>query len=411
MQSRPIRNKRSAIRTINDRGAERRDLALLVVTAFTVRVLFCVVIYPAVAAQFGPGDDYDVIARNLAAGAGYVVDSVSAVADRLPLYPALLAVSFRLFGDVAWPWQLAQCLAGAATCGVVFTLARRYADRRGALAAGWLCAVHPTLILYSARPLTETLYAFLLILFVRALARPNWNGAAVGTLLGLQLLIKSTAVLDVGALLPSLRPRRFGEVTLVILCTVALLAPWAVWNLATTGRAHLLTATDGRALYDGLYISRHVGWLTPAGDLNRDAELALRDELAAVGVPPSAGVAQRDRLAGVLARAWIDTHRAEAARLWTRNLLLTWYLGRSRISMLVHGVLHTLLLLAAAVGAVRLWRGPPAARQLVAVAGLLVVIYTAFHAVVHPAVRYVLPVVPVAAVLAAGGFRSRRASL
>jgi len=242
----------------------------------------------------------------------------------------------------------------------------------------------------------------LLLLLVRALARRDWNPAAVGALLGVQLLVKSTGMLNLAALVPSLRSRQPGDLALVALCVGAVLAPWAVWNLSTAGQSHLLSATGGRALYHGLYISRHVSWTTPAADLNRDAELALRDELADSGVAANAGVVQRDRLAGVLARAWIDTHRSETVRLWLRNLALTWYLGRSRSSMLIHALLHAALLAAAGVGSVRLWRAVPDARRLVSIAALLVIAYTAFHAAIQPAVRYILPVVPVAALLAAG---------
>jgi len=77
--------------------------------------------------------------------------------------------------------------------------------------------------------------------------------------------------------------------------------------------------------------------------------------------------------------------------------------------MLVHFILHSVLLIAAAVGAVRMWRMRPDARDLVTIAGLLIVAYTVVHAVIQPAVRYILPAVPLAALLAAGvGVTTRR---
>jgi transposase InsO family protein len=373
-----------------------------------VRVLFCFVAYPGLAAQFGPGDGYDVIARNLVAGNGYVMDGVSAAAERLPLYPLLLALSVMLFGDAAWPWQLAQCLCGAVTCGLVLVTARRYARRGDALAAAALCAVHPTLILYTARPMTETAYVLLVVLFVVALTASPLRPRSAGGLWGAQLLLKSTAGVHLVAILPLVV--RYGRraAVAIVLPAVLVLAPWVVWNVWTFGTPHLFSARGGITLYHGIYISQHVSWTHPTGDLNQEAELTLWHALEQRGVSRNAGIVERDAAAGQIARQWITTHPAEALRLWLRNLLLTWYLTRSPLSMLVHFVLHAVLLLAASVGTIRLWRRQPAARDLVVVAVSLIGVYTALHAVVQPAVRYILPVVPVAALLAAGASAKRQ---
>jgi len=387
-------------------SAERFDLALIVALAMALRVLLCFVVYPRIADRFGPGDGYDVIALNLAHGKGYVLGGAPGASERLPLYPALLAISFVLFGVSSWPWQVAQCICGAVTCALVLSMARQYASRTGALGAAALCAVHPTLILYTARPLTETLYILLLVLFVRALSASEWRSWPVGVLFGLQLLTKATAFLHVPAFAAAGLRARCRAVVGAGVCTVVMLVPWTLWNLRTSGHPNLLSATAGHTLYHGVYISQRVGWTMPVGELNRDAELALWGESARHGVPDDADVLWRDRVAGELARAWIANHPAEAVRLWTRNLVLTWYLGRNRLSMVVHGVVHGVLLVAATLGAVRMWRMHGHARDVMIVAALLVAGYTAFHAIVQPAVRYILPAVPLAALLAAASLRA-----
>jgi len=379
----------------------RRDLARIFAAALVVRVVFTFLIYPSIAAQFGSGDGYDEIGLNLAQGRGYLLAGAPGAAERLPLYPLLLALSFALFGPLSWPWQLAQCVGGAVTCGVVYATARVYAGRRGALVAAVFCAVHPTLVLYSARPFTETLYVLLMLLFVRAVVRPRWSAMVVGGLLGLQLLTKTAAWLGLVACFPAARRAGLGGVARAALWVGVVVGPWVVWNLATAGTPHLVTTVTGPTLYHGLYISRHASWTTPAADLNRDAELALWQELAARGVARDADAPLRDQRARDLVRGWISDHPAGAACLWARNLVLTWYLGRSRLSMLIHFVLHAALLSAAAVGARRMWSRSSDARALALTALLLIGAYTAFHAVVQPAVRYILPVVPIAAVLAA----------
>ncbi len=382
--------------------ASRCDLAVIVAAALVVRLMFCFLVYPRVADRFGPGDGYDVIAQNLAQGNGYVIDGAPAAAERLPLYPFLLAGSFVLFGSALWPWQLAQSLCGALTCGLVFAMAQRYASRAAACAAAAVCVVHPTLVLYTARPLTETLYVVLLLLFVWAITAPVARPGAAGVALGLQLLIKSTAFVDVLGCAPLIGRAGPGGVVTAALSAVLVVLPWAGWNVWTSGSPYLLTARGGITLYHGIYISQHVGWTTPAGDFNKDAELALWRDLWRHGVARDADVRVRDQVAGAVAREWIAQHPGEAARLWARNLVLTWYLGRSRLSMLVHFALHAMLLITAAVGAARLWRARPQTRDLVMATVPLVLGYTVFHAVVQPAVRYILPVVPLVLLLAAG---------
>jgi hypothetical protein len=216
-------------------------------------------------------------------------------------------------------------------------------------------------------------------------------------------LIKSTAFLHFVAFIPSLRRGRVRTLAWVAAWAGAILLPWVGWNLWCYGQPHLFAARYGITWYHGLYMSRAVSWTVPAGDLNRDAELALWKELQAAGISPQADIAVRDRFAGRAARAWITRHPYESVRLWTRNLLLTWYLGRSRLSMLVYVILHGVLLAAASLGAVRMRaRSDPHTREFALIAVLLILSYTVFHAVTHPAVRYVLPVVPLVLALAAG---------
>jgi 4-amino-4-deoxy-L-arabinose transferase-like glycosyltransferase len=384
--------------------------AAIFIAALLIRIFFCFAVYPHVAGQFGAGDDYDLIARHLAQGDGYVLNGGNAAAERLPLYPLLLAAVMAVFGSAAWPWQTAQAVAGAFTCALLYRSARRVASQRGAVVAAGICVVHPTLILYTARPLTETLYVLLVFLFVDQIVRLGWRSRPAGLLLGLQLLTKSTAFLHVVTFLPALAQRRGAALLRTAGWVAVVLAPWALWNLTNFGVTNLTSATGGIALYHGTYISRHAGWTTPAGNLNFGAELALRADLANRGIAADADIRQRDAVAGQLARAWIRANPIEALRLWGRNLLLTWYLGRSRMSMAVYAVLHGALLIAAAVGARRLWHGTSAARWFVAVNVLLIVAYTVFHAAVQPAVRYILPVVPCAALLAAAAFRLERST-
>ena len=93
---------------MSQRRSERFDTTGIFAAAFIARAVFCFAVYPSVADQFGTGDGYDQIALNLVGGLGYTLDGALAAAERLPLYPLFLSVSYLVFGPAAWPWQLAQ---------------------------------------------------------------------------------------------------------------------------------------------------------------------------------------------------------------------------------------------------------------------------------------------------------------
>jgi hypothetical protein len=152
-----------------------------------------------------------------------------------------------------------------------------------------------------------------------------------------------------------------------------------------------------------------VGWTIPLSDLSREADWALWNDLRQARIAWTGDVTADDASAGRIAREWIGQHPDVATRLWARNLLLTWYLARSATSMAVHAVVHGVLLILALIGALRLLR-TPGVRDLAAALVLVVVAYTAAHAIIKPGVRYILPAVPVAAMLAAAAIPGTRRS-
>ncbi len=365
-----------------------------------VRCAFCWLIYPHLAIRLELGDGYDEIARNLISGVGYHLASGDAWSERLPVVPFFYAAHMLLFGDVAWPWQLTQSVLGALTCAAVFFVAREWADRRSAFVAALVCVFHPLLVLYVARPFTETLYTLFLLLFVVELRRNDWSAFRSGLWYGLQALTKNIALAHVVAFAGVLvrAPRR---VVGALVVAAFVMTPWIAWNLRHSGVANLWSGHAGIALYHGVFISRHAGWTTPVDDLNRDAELALWQDLSLQGASRDSPLMVRDHVARHAAMQWIQQHRGEALQLWLRNLILTWYLGRSRLSMAVYALLHGTLLSCALIGGLRLWRHRPEIRPMVLGVFVLTAFYTGLHAAVQPAVRYVLPLVPCLAVLAA----------
>lgn len=111
-------------------------------------------------------DGYMGIAENLVAGNGYSHPKLgSPTAYRPPLYPLVLAAVVYCGGGTAAIGVL-HVILGTATVFLTFLLARRLGLNRGAVVAAGLVAVDPILLRYTAYTMTETLFTFLVTLFL-----------------------------------------------------------------------------------------------------------------------------------------------------------------------------------------------------------------------------------------------------
>lgn len=163
------------------------------------------------------------------------------VATRGPGYVAFLAGIFRVFGVGPWPVRIAQALLGACLCALLCQTGRELAGPAVGLAAGLLAALHPSLILFSGRILSESVAGFELVLGLALLVggirrrRAAWLACA-----GLAFAAAALTRPPLLALLPALPlasaaalagTGKRGMVLVGVLCA-ALLAPVAGWSLA-----------------------------------------------------------------------------------------------------------------------------------------------------------------------------------
>lgn len=113
---------------------------------------------------------YDQFARLMMSGWHWIT---APLAVREPLYPAFMALAYRLPGSEIGTLQLMQALLGAGTVAIVYLTLRTMLHERMALLAAALIALHPHFIVYTAEPLRENLIipvlAAALMLFLLAL--------------------------------------------------------------------------------------------------------------------------------------------------------------------------------------------------------------------------------------------------
>ena len=241
-------------------------LGALILLAFGLRAAFFFVHHAPL--EFPDSVIYDKIAVNVCAGAGLTQDPHTAV-FRPPLYPLLLALSYRVFGRHLALVGLLQALMGAVTVLVVYRIGREWFDEATGWIAAAIVAIYPFFIFYSALLLTETLFTLLLALGMALLGRAagvtaegrraSCRAAALaGAVFGLGVLTRSSLVAFVIFLAPIwwLAARDRGRWraafawAVMLLCMIAVLTPWAIRNRIRTGHLVFTTLQSGHDLYE-----------------------------------------------------------------------------------------------------------------------------------------------------------------
>lgn len=366
-------------------------------------------------------DGYVALAEGLRDGRGFVA-SGSATAFRPPLYPLLLAPAIGVLGRTLGI-AVVQLLAGLAVVRGTEVLGRRWGLGRGAIVAAVVVAVEPLLVLYTAHPMTEVVFAALVVGLLLAIdlvrSRPTALGAfVVGVAFGLTALCRPTiwafGALAVLALLAR-RPRGWPDVrrAAAVLGGVSLVVlPWLVRNTVVLGRPVVMTTHGGYTLllannptfYDEV-VRQPWGTVWEGESLTR-WQVSLEREMAAAE-PPVHGELARDRWhrdraiacvrndpSGFAAATWLRVRRFWNPVPLTATLprLVVWAVGAFEVT----------LFLLAIVGLVRVVR-TDLARWWPCL--LVVLSLTAVHAVYWSNARMRAPVVPVLALLAANAVR------
>jgi 4-amino-4-deoxy-L-arabinose transferase-like glycosyltransferase len=340
-------------------------------------------------------------------------------AFRVPLYPMFIAGVFKVFGPNLLAVRLAQALLGTCTVGLTYFLGRRDVASRAALAAAFVVATYPALLLYSAYLMAETLFSFFVVLtLVLWLKRRAWAAAAAGVVLGAATLTRSVGLALIGGIVIAevwravMRRETIDRAAMTRLAAlvagVALaMMPWVTRNYGIYHRFLPTDTSSGFNVLIGNYpgaSGRHPGIAAVEGVM-RNYWSTARNDLERSDIGMRAG------------RAFVLEHPARAARL---ALLKVAYLigveGREHAwgySYHVQGkhnpttvrmwgiaiiVSFPLLFLAALIGFSR-----PGA--LTTDAGVLIVATLACAVAVHVAsfgdTRFHLPWIPLLAVFAA----------
>src|SRR5262245_4884246 len=368
---------------------------------------------------------YSTIASNVFAGEGFGWGPGDLTSIRPPLYPALVAATWTVFGfhnfQAVRALQLALALA---TTALVFQLGMRAYDRTTGYYAAALFWLYPSLIFFNFLLLTETLFTFLFVAFiltsVMVIQRPGWLiAAACGLSLGLAALTRSILwpvplVLCPMFLFLIRAPwrQRLISAGCVLLAYAVVITPWAIRNTRLQEVVTIVDTMGGINLRMGNYEYTPDDRMWDAVSLT-GSKSWVRGFTVEPGQNPTEG--RKDKWAQRKAIEYMTANPGTTVRRSFIKFADFWGLEREFVAGVQEGlfrpptwfqIVASLLISGAYIfvvvaGAIGMWLTPPEDWRTQILLLFPVVLFVAAHSIIFGHSRYHLPLIPVFSVYAA----------
>lgn len=230
-------------------------VALIFLLAFAVRLIF---IYSAPVGIESDEAEYDRLATNILEHKGYISPEGLPTSHRPPLYPAILAAIYGIFGHSHSAVRIIQALVSALTTCLFYLIAHKIYNNKSAIIAGIFSSLYMPFVFYSKFLLSETFFSFVLALIVFIMVSLNERAgflefSVLGILCGVAALFKST-----GLLLPLLvmallmfKKARYPLFVLIISFAVIVL-PWTFRNYIVHKRVVPVSTNGGLNMYQAV---------------------------------------------------------------------------------------------------------------------------------------------------------------
>jgi len=407
-----------------EKSALRRWLPLIVGLAVGLRLALALMHPIGLPTRVGPGlaatapgefedsGDYLALGLAIAHGQPYAVNGRTEV--RMPGYPVLVGGIFAVSGDSVRAVLVVQALMGGGCVVLAYILGRRISYRAGLVAAG-LAALDPLSVAFGATLLSEIPFALVLMLAIWVALRiletadePGWRRfwirwAVLGVLWGVAVYLRAEALYGIVPLVlwlvirgwkaaPIKGPRLVAGGAMAVAIVFVTLVPWLMRNYATFHSGFFrLTSLEGISLYEAVYPGADGG--PKQGEVAPPAEMQGMNE-----------VQVNDAWAR---RAWhfVRTEPVRMARLAVVKIGRTWspFLNaasyQQRPIQLGMGLWYVPLFVLG-LGGVFI-HGTRS--EILGVLLIPMTYFTAVHALFLGSVRYRVPLMPMACVLAAMG--------
>jgi 4-amino-4-deoxy-L-arabinose transferase-like glycosyltransferase len=288
------------LRLVGDASADGKGLTSVRLIVFggglVIALLAVFIIWRAQSAVAQANDIYKFadLGRNIVEGHGFTLNGGAPTVRRAPLYPALIALLYLVFGVHPLAIQLAQTLLAAGTCLLAFEIGRRLFTLRTGVIAAVIVSLHPMVMRYVPDIQVETLLTFLYTLTVYRTVRlieqgTLLNGFWLGLAAASAAMVKAVA-LPYAALFALAylvvrywhRPRATNEGTVAGIWPIAamifamglVILPWTYRNYQVTGMFVLVSGNGSGEFLRGYVFAQ------PRYFLLRDPPYSVGEEEA-----------------------------------------------------------------------------------------------------------------------------------
>ena len=403
-----------------NKTGESTALVLIIALGCLLRLLYALWV-PNAFVSWGDGDNYLSIAHNVATDFRYANSWQPSIGPRSgdtgltsyrkPIYPLLLALQFKLFGDSPRTTFVIQALLGTLTIPLCFGAAAMLFSPRVALLGALLESINPYHIFHTAFISTENIASIILLALVFLTLRVfrSINASKPISRSHLMLLILS---LSVGILTRAV----FVPIALVTLMFIGAAYYRKYSALVPTARMVGLLTLLTMVCVSPWFIRNYIVWHSFVSETNIGENLLLGyNDLATGGIeysrvweidralaPYGYNEVERDRIFKQEAFKWIRSHPARAIGLFIKKQLLFW----SPMPTIVKGykkylgaVWGSIFLILTLIGLIRTRGKLFGHRYVLAV----IVAYSLVHSIAIAITRYRIPLEAVLAVYAGYG--------
>ncbi len=396
-----------------------RDLVVLGASGLVLRVGW-VAVYGRVNPPDGSVNDtnfYEFTAASLANGHGYTGLSGDPTAGWPPVFPFLVSLLYRVFGERLSLALALNVVLSTATVILIYLVVDRMLGRREARVAAALFAILPGPLLMTGLFLSETTFIFVLVAFLALVVfLPDrvWKPVVVGVALGLAALTRGEGFLMLVIPLAMWwghvdRRTWLRRSALVVVVMGLTIAPWTIRNaiqldafVPVSNNANWTLASAHSPNANGTEVHTPSSW-TPdptraesdsAQELRRRAvDWALSHPLKELGLIPRKLIALNQGSGGSIG-GWLNAGQRYQWQLGESSILVFSVLADAFGYFLLFAALASLVLL----GPRRLWRLHPGMQGVLA---YLVLCLFNYGVVYYGPWRYRIPMEPFMILVAA----------
>jgi len=257
---------------------QKKILWIIAGSAILIR-LFCLIwfrsYFSAIDPGFGPGYEVGNISRSLVQGRGFgspFGGETGPTAWIAPLYPALEALVFKVFGTAtnasAFAMRTINIASAPLFCFVLYRIACRLWSPRMGMAAAMAWAIFPDSIWYDTTMVWETIWgtALLLALVDMVMARNDQNTRAdvkFGVVGGTLALFSPSLLSGIAVCLVwkwwHLMKGRVKSLAVTALIMTAMVTPWIVRNYLVFGKPVFIRGNFGHEFFKGNHLGGEFG--------------------------------------------------------------------------------------------------------------------------------------------------------